>query len=697
MWKTNEVLQFDDLLHRILLVKSGQIVWIRLEDPKALPEYILELQLLDWMEGARLSRSSDPYLSIHDQEPEFGSVAFEKREKNLRIIQPIIIDDECFESKIRAQRIAAVESSGMASKVYIYRLLRRFWQRGQRPNALLPDYKNSGAKGKTRAGVGTKKAGRTRKYGDGEGIKITADIEKLLHRTIEKYLLIQKNLQITTAHRRFLDLFAQYYPNVLPENRPTLRQFRYFYDREYKKPQRLVFQAHPGIYKKDIRPLISTATTQALGPGSRYEIDATIADIYLVADDDSNKIVGRPTIYIVIDVFSRMIAGFYIGLDNPSYVVAMQAIVNACSDKISICQRYEIDITQDEWPCLGLPDAILADRGEMMSHQVENMISEFNLRIESAPPKRGDAKGIVESCFSTLQSEFKPYAPGVVTGSRVKKHGERDYRLDAATSVSNFTQAILRTILFRNNYHVMEKYDRDADLPTEIPSIPLDLWNWGKQHRVGSLRQVDTEQLRIAVLPRKKASFSAFGVNVWGLYYTSAEILREGWLQRNAEIKRPQSLQAAYDPTCADTIYLFPQPNSRIYWTCSLTDRSRQFRGMTFWQVWDIQAEEKHHKANAKVSEDEKRRELDAFLKNTLASVVKKLPEDTLSDREKLSRIRKNKQQALHEERLQRNISSSDGCPDKTVEVVPIKQEDEDYRFPTFVPSLFDDQQEDDK
>src|SRR5690606_15059951 len=158
------------------------------------------------------------------------------------------------------------------------------------------------------------------------------------------------------------------------------------------------------------------------------------------------RIIGRPTIYIVIDVFSRMIAGFYIGFDNPSYVVAMQAIVNACIDKTEICQKLDIEIARDEWPCIGLPDVILADRGEMMSYQVDALISGFNLRIESAPPRRGDAKGIVESCFRTLQAEFKPFAPGVVAGNRVIKHGERDYRLDAVIPISDFVQIILRTI-----------------------------------------------------------------------------------------------------------------------------------------------------------------------------------------------------------------------------------------------------------
>ncbi|MCO4191405.1 transposase, partial [Proteus terrae] len=97
------------------------------------------------------------------------------------------------------------------------------------------------------------------------------------------------------------------------------------------KAQRLKSRVKAGVYKKDVRPLSSTATSQALGPGSRYEIDATIADIYLVDHHDRQKIIGRPTLYIVIDVFSRMITGFYIGFENPSYVVAMQAFVNACS------------------------------------------------------------------------------------------------------------------------------------------------------------------------------------------------------------------------------------------------------------------------------------------------------------------------------------------------------------------------------
>ena len=693
MWQINEVLQLDGKLYRILAVNSGKIVWICLDLDTARPERRAELEIISYFDEGRLFRHVDPFASINVEEPLVGSVAFNKREQGLLIIQPIIVDELCFEPKIRAQRVEQVRKSGMASVATIYKLLRRYWQRGQKPNSLLPDYKNSGAPGKTRAASGQAKIGRSRKFGDGEGMKVTPDIERLFRLTIEKYILSADGLKTTVAYRRFSDLFEQYYPQVEKANRPTIRQFRYFYNREYKKTQRLEARTHPGIYKKDVRPLTSTATASVLGPGSRYEIDATIADIYLVDDEDRSKIIGRPTIYIVIDVFSRMIAGFYIGFDNPSYVVAMQAVANACIDKTNICTQLGIDVSLDEWPCIGLPDVILADRGEMMSHQVDALISGFNLRIESAPPRRGDAKGIVESCFHTLQAEFKPYVPGVVVGNRVKKHGERDYRLDAVMPISDFSQIILRTILFRNNYHVLDKYDRDADLPVDLPSIPRDLWNWGMQHRVGGLRQVDPLQLQVALLPRRKVSVSSFGVNMWGLYYTGTDLLREGWLHRSTEVNRPESLEAAYDPASADTIYLFPQTGSRIYWECSLTDRSRQFRGLTFWQVWDIQAEEKHNKANVKLIEDAKRRELDAFIKSKTVDAIKQSPSVTESGKKRIQQIRANKKSARDAERQNRakSVTVAPGKP--LADVMPLNPADDDYSLPHFVPELFDDGQ----
>ena len=690
MWQVNEVLKFDDQLYRILAIELGTIYWIQVDSKNALPEICQTEQLCEYIDSGRLIRSKDPYIYLTHEEPALNSIAFSIREKAFNAIKAIIQEPNYFDPSIRAVLISKIESSGLASKPTIYKYLRKYWQRGQIPNALLPDYRNSGAPGKTRTDINTRKNGRKRRFGEGEGCQITTDIERLFRIIISKHLLKDEPLKITEAYNKVKELYAQYYPNEDAQNYPSLRQFSYFYDREYTKPQLVEAQSSPNNFKKDKRPLFATATSSVLGPGSRYEIDATIADIYLVANDNRSKIVGRPTVYVIIDVFSRMIAGFYIGLDNPSYAIAMQTVSVACNSKASLCKEFDIEISDEEWPSIGLPSAILADRGEMLSEQAETLVNGYNIHLETAPPRRGDAKGVVESCFRTLQAEFKPYAPGVVEGSRIKKHGETDYRLEAVLTVKEFTQIILETIIFRNNFHVLDKYDRDEDLPEDIPSIPRHLWNWGIENRMGKLRTVDAEQLRVSLLPRTKVSISPLGINAWGLYYNSSEVLREGWLHRSEEIQRPQNLKAAYDPKNADKIYLFRSPNSQTYWTCSLAIRSRAYTNMSFWEVWEKQDAEKHTQANAKYKETTHRIAFNKSVQKIIENAKKQTPKADQSDSERIRQIRENKKdqkRKVNRPQLEAKAQMAD--------IIQFNKpaEEEDYRLP-FSPELFSDDEE---
>lgn len=70
---------------------------------------------------------------------------------------------------------------------------------------------------------------------------------------------------------------------------------------------------------------------------------------------------------MVIDVFSRMVAGSYIGFDNPSFPVSMKALISSFSSKVEAGKGYDIDISDEQWLCNGIPDVLLADRGELMS------------------------------------------------------------------------------------------------------------------------------------------------------------------------------------------------------------------------------------------------------------------------------------------------------------------------------------------
>ena len=693
MFRINEVIKVNDHLNRILAdISKELLVWIAMDNESALPELVTKRELVEAIELETLIRTEDPYENLYYLVLEDDSPAKAKRDENYNLIKSIVRDPNFYIPKVRSALISQIIVEQGSTKQTLYRLLRRYWQRGQTANTLIPDYMNSGAKGKKRVANG-KKLGRPRLHKPGVGVVVDGLVEKLFKIAIDRYLLTDKKHPLPYAHRRFQTMYESYFRDAPEAEIPTIWQFRHFFRREYSQVEKIQKRSGKIEYNKDIQPLTGTVNSQVLGPGSRFEIDATIADIYLVSDSDRRNIVGRPIVYVVIDVFSRMVAGLYVGFENPSYIAAMQALAMAMTNKVAYCKRYGIDIDEAEWPVVGLCDAILADRGELLGHQIESLERTFSVRIENTPPYRGDAKGVVERYFRTVQADFKPFAPGVVTGTRVKKRGGSDYRLDAVLTVHEFTEIILASVLYRNRYHPLKKYDRGLDMPPDLEMTPLSLWNWGLQHRTGRLRQVSEDALKVTLFPRVKGTMSELGLCVFGLFYTSQEILKQGWLHRGKGVSKPASFDVAYDPAVADFVYLLPEKNSAVYWICGLTDRSREFLGSTFWEVWQIQAIQKETAAKAKLIGDQKLRELEnkieAKIKNARLQAVET---DGFSNAERIAAIPKNRQQAKDQERQQTAGLQKESSKDKkSAEVIPLTPQPDDYSYPAFIDELFGD------
>lgn len=74
-----------------------------------------------------------------------------RRDQNWALIQPLVCDRPAiFLAKSRGRAIADLIARRGSNKHTLYRLLRRYWQRGQTLNALLPDYAGCGGRGKDR-------------------------------------------------------------------------------------------------------------------------------------------------------------------------------------------------------------------------------------------------------------------------------------------------------------------------------------------------------------------------------------------------------------------------------------------------------------------------------------------------------------------------------------------------------------------
>lgn len=80
------------------------------------------------------------------------------------------------------------------------------------------------------------------------------------------------------------------------------------------------------------------------------QIDHTPVDLMLV-DDVNRQSIGRPWVTFAIDVYSRMILGYYLSLDAPSETSVAMCIAHAVLPKEEWLAAKEID---GEWRVWGI-------------------------------------------------------------------------------------------------------------------------------------------------------------------------------------------------------------------------------------------------------------------------------------------------------------------------------------------------------
>ena len=495
----------------------------------------------------------------------------------------------------------ALETTGLC-KATIYKHLRRYWQRGKNKNALMPDIANAGGKGTKKKS--TQKLGRPQKYGDIAGKYIDDATEAIFEIAVKKYYHTRHQYTFKAAYEAMVKEFYSVEATdgegktkrmlLPPEQIPTINQFRYWYKKTYTLQETLRTRKGDNTYNLKHRAITGKSDTEIMGPGAKYQIDSTVGDIYLVSRFNRADIIGRPIIYFVIDVFSRMVVGVYVGLEGPSWLGAMMALANAASDKVKFCVEYDIEITNADWPCRHIPEVFLSDRGEMESKSVEALINTLGVRIENAAPYRADMKGIVEQYFHTVDTTVTAFLPGHVKPD-MSQRGGRDYRLDAQLDLRQFTEIIIECILYYNNNHLLESFERSEDMIRDgVQPIPIKLWEWGIANRSGLLRSFPEDIVKLCLLPVAKATVTAKGIRFKGIYYLSDFAIRENWFEK-ARAKGSFRVDISYDPRDMGFIYLRNTGNSP-YEVCYLADWQDKYNKKYLDEIIYLQESEKMEK-----------------------------------------------------------------------------------------------------
>jgi putative transposase len=383
-----------------------------------------------------------------------------------------------------------------------------------------------------------------------------------------------------------------------------------------------------------------------------------------------------------------MIVGMYVGVEGPSWMGAKMALANAFSDKVDFCAKYGIEIESDDWNVHFLPEEILADRGELIGFNSDQVVESLNVRISNTPPYRADWKGIVEQSFRRANLQTVHWLPGAIK-ERFRERGETDHRLDATLDLHQFTKIMIHTFLHHNHYYRMEWYPRDQFMiQDQVEPIPKEIWNWGIRNRVGYLRELPSELVKLNLMPRGEATVTESGIRHKGMYYSCELALQEQWFERARAFGSWKAPVAFDERNMADSINLILN-NGKNYEVCHLLERESRFKGYRLEEILDLQEFEKLGSAKYETTKIQSEAELHANIEATVAEASEQTRQAVKADNKSASqRVKSSKSNRREEkERIRQaekwNLGKgefSKGTPSTIIEMnpAPLTPDDEE-------------------
>jgi len=183
---------------------------------------------------------------------------------------------------------------------------------------------------------------------------------------------------------------------------------------------------------------------------SDYQIDHTELPIIIV-DDKHRRSIRRAWITVVIDVKTRVIAGFYLSLDPPSTQSVAMALYYAMAPKEEFLERLGV---QAEWPVWGKPNTLHADnalefRGNGLSHGVRK----HDIDLQWRPVEQPRYGAHIERLIGTLGIELTSWSGATFSGPNQKREYDAEGMAIYTMEEAERCIAIWATKIYHHSRH----------------------------------------------------------------------------------------------------------------------------------------------------------------------------------------------------------------------------------------------------
>jgi putative transposase len=298
------------------------------------------------------------------------------------------------------------------------------------------------------------------------------------------------------------------------------------------------------------------------------QIDHTKVDLILV-DDISRRPVGRPWITLAIDIFSRMIAGFYVSFDPPGAMSTGLCLAHAMLPKTVWLTKYGITTP---WPICGRIQMLHLDNAkEFHGTMLDRACQNYGIELHWRPVKKPWYGGHIERWMGTFAQELKSL-PGA-TFSNPAERGSYDSEGQAALTLTEFETwlATFITQVYHQRVHSalgvapIQKYESSAAKHAE----------W----------KVDERLLRLDFMPYVERTVRPSGILIDQIAYYS-DVLRR-WVNATdpEQPVRKRLFTVRRDPRDISVVH-FWDPESEAYFHIPYRDTAHP--AISVWELKEI-------------------------------------------------------------------------------------------------------------
>ena len=395
-------------------------------------------------------------------------------------------------------------------------------------------------------------------------------VEELIKEFVNRWL--QSRDTIKSVHRELSDEIRRR-NNADAKLHLACPEYTTFYNRCKALPQHEVDAHREGKRVSQLRHGLHRGSIGGVdSPLAIVQIDHTPLPVQIV-DEEFGTPIGRPVITVLIDVFSRMVVGYYLTLEEPGNLSTGMAITNAMLPKTDLLKRFDVD---KPWPCSGRMRILHADNaGEFHGNMLELGCKEYSIELVYRRVKRPNYGAHIESYLGTLSEKLRALPGTTLTGP--DDLGDRDPQKEAVMTLDDLEKWFLWLLV---EYHHSEHSGLSGQ-------TPISRWRDGfrgssTEPGIGKVYiPKDAAKLRLDFMPLEERVVGPRGI-VWDNIWYSHSVLQH-WVNARDPHRKKLARQfiCRRDPRDLSRIY-FWDPDRREYFVIPYRNASRP--KITLWE-----------------------------------------------------------------------------------------------------------------